>query len=250
MGLNDNTRRIKDALEYSQNIQQQKQDKKIHQNNLRLALEEYFYHYLREHKETVKENILTLYKIENRENIIFYVADNMQEQTKTEYDATYLNNIYEKSLQKISKIFLNNYKYIENELQKEEEQEKKYQKLLQEQAQKEENRKQNIKAFFKMITLSIKFVFGLIFRCIILYYKSFNNFSKYNIKEGENLLFLCVLLFFGLRQSILNDFLLLGNNLYHLLFNLLILPFYVFVQRFIFFMFHSLFLLFFFYISK
>ena len=149
---------------------------------MRLALEQYFYHYLREHKETVKQDILTLYKIENRENIIFYVAGNMQEQTKTEYDATYLNNIYEKSLQKISKIFLNNYKYIENELQKEEEKEQKIIELLQEQAQKEENRKQNIKTFFKMISLSIKFVFGLIFRCIILYYKSFDNISKNNIK--------------------------------------------------------------------
>ena len=110
MGLIQEVQELKKANKEQQEIAERElskkelqEQKKIHQKNLLLELEKYFYIYFKKEKRT-EQDIIKLYKLENREKIIFEIAkDNA-------FDSTFLNQNYEKCLEKISKIFFNNEK--------------------------------------------------------------------------------------------------------------------------------------------
>lgn len=90
----------------------ERERKKAHETNLTRHLQKYFYDEFKKAQGETDEKIVEFYDLRKRNTIIFEISENIKD--STEYDATFLNTIYEKELARISKIFLNNDKYLEN----------------------------------------------------------------------------------------------------------------------------------------
>lgn len=105
----------------------ERERKKAHETNLTRHLQKYFYDEFKKAQGETDEKIIEFYDLRKRNNIIFEISENIKD--KTEYDATFLNTIYEKELARISKIFLNNDKYIETQPIHDEERQKRIEEM-------------------------------------------------------------------------------------------------------------------------
>lgn len=96
-----------------------KQNEKIHNKNLSLALQEFFYKEFKK-SDDINYTYINFINIQEREHTIYLISNKME--NKSEFDIRYINSIYEKELQKIYKIFKNNktenIKYFKSELEK------------------------------------------------------------------------------------------------------------------------------------
>lgn len=101
----------------------QKENKKIHQNNLKKKLQQTFYMQLKYNRDNLENELLRLGQIETREQIIYEISQKIKD--KTEFDMTYLNEIYTKELQAMARTFKPTQDYQKKQQQKEEQQEEK-----------------------------------------------------------------------------------------------------------------------------
>ena len=123
MGLLTSVNNINNSIVKTQNEKTQKENKKelqkIHENNLILALQEYFYKQFKK-SDDFSITYLNLINIKEREQNIFLVSEKIE--NKQDFDIRFINSIYEKELQKIYKIFNNNknenIKYLKKELER------------------------------------------------------------------------------------------------------------------------------------
>lgn len=99
--------------------QLKKENEKIHNKNLSLALQEFFYKEFKK-SDDINYTYINFINIQEREHTIYLISNKME--NKSEFDMRYINSIYEKELQKIYKIFKNNrtenIKYFKSELEK------------------------------------------------------------------------------------------------------------------------------------
>lgn len=103
-------KQILTETEQKRKRQLEKENAKIHQFNLKMHLREYFYNEFKQNQGNAENILINFYDLSKRLEVIHNIYEKQKEKTKN--DIRDLNILYDKELSIISKIFLNNDKYI------------------------------------------------------------------------------------------------------------------------------------------